>query len=146
MADPIDDLNLPGVGAWATFAYYFTCTTWLVAWVAAQGLHLHLSAPEPYRYGILLGLPVGLIGVYFNRTVVWQTSIDQPQRFQARLDQALADMGFQLQADSPAATYRVYTRPAFGNLLAQRIRVQLQAEQAAIAGRAAQVKQLQQKL
>lgn len=146
MADPADDLNLQGIGTWTTFVYYFTCTTLLIAFVTSQGLHLSLATPAPYRYGLLLGVPAGLLGVYFNRTVVWQTPVENVQAFQSQLEQALADIGFDLVATPQTSDYRVYTRPAFGNFLSQRIRVQFQAGQAAIAGRAAHLRRLRAKL
>lgn len=149
MADNEERASLLGVGIWATFIYYFSCTTMIGAIATSQGLGLSLATPQPYRYGVILGLIAGVLGSYFNRTSSMTVGFEEQQAFSAQLNQALADMGFELQPAAPSdlgPDYLIYQRAAMGRWLSGQIFVQLSQHSATIASRSIHIKQLRQKI
>ncbi len=149
MTDQEDGITLLGVGFWPTFIYYFSCTALIVAIATSQGLNLSLTTPQPYRYGVLLGLLAGLIGAYFNRTTSLTVAFQDQQEFTVQLQQTLAEMGFEPQSEVVAdlgADYLIYQRSALGRLLSGKIFVQMAPHSVTISSRAIHIQQLQQKL
>ncbi|MEQ9550938.1 MAG: hypothetical protein RIM23_15150 [Coleofasciculus sp. G3-WIS-01] len=133
-----------GPGFWATFYYYFTGMTLIVALLASQVLGLSLTQPLPYRYGITLGLVAGLLGAYFNRSVTLSLEFKNKKVFTQTLNTTLAEMGFEPQAE--INNFLVYQRPALRNVFSGKVFVQIEKGMATIVSRASTIKRLRQKI
>jgi len=133
-----------GPGFWATFYYYFTGMTLVVAVLASQVLGLSLTQPLPYRYGITLGLVAGLVGAYFNRSVTLSLEVKQKKVFTKTLNNTLSDMGF--EPKSELDDFVVYQRSALRNLFSGKVFVQIDNGMAVIISRASIIRRLRQKL
>lgn len=133
-----------GPGFWATFYYYFTGMTLIVALLASQFLGLSLTQPLPYRYGITLGLVAGLIGAYFNRSVTLSLEFKNKKDFTKTLNTTLADMGFETKSE--INNFVVYQRPMVRNLFSGKVFVQIENGIATIISRASTIRRLRQRL
>jgi hypothetical protein len=133
-----------GPGFWATFYYYFTGMTLVVAVLASQVLGLSLTQPLPYRYGITLGLVAGLVGAYFNRSVTFSLEFKNKKAFTKTLNKTLSDMGF--EPKSEIDDFVVYQRPALRNIFSGKVFVQIDDGIATIISRASIIRRLRQKI
>ncbi|MEQ8541842.1 MAG: hypothetical protein RIB93_30830 [Coleofasciculus sp. D1-CHI-01] len=133
-----------GPGFWATFYYYFTGMTLVVAVLASQVLGLSLTQPLPYRYGITLGFVAGLVGAYFNRSVTFSLEFKNKKVFTKTLNKTLSDMGF--EPKSEIDSFVVYQRPALRNLFSGKVFVQIDSGIATIISRASIIRRLRQKI
>ena len=133
-----------GPGVWATFYYYFTGMTLIVALLASQVLGLSLTQPLPYRYGITLGLFAGLMGAYFNRSVTLSLEFKNKKNFTNKLNTSLAEMGFEPQSEID--NFVVYQRSALRNVFSGKVLVQIENGMATIVSRASTIRRLRQKI
>ncbi|KKI99982.1 hypothetical protein [Prochlorothrix hollandica] len=150
-----------GPGFRLTFAYYFSATLLLSAYLFSRLLKLDLASPLPYELGALAGLSVAIVGTYFNRNQTVEWPVTSPKRFGNRLDQVLRDLGFSPQGvwepeDAPAAPepdaapklpVLLYQRSA-SNLgwTASQVYVQIGPQSAKVMGRAIVLGQIRQRL
>ncbi|MFP4120827.1 hypothetical protein [Coleofasciculus sp.] len=131
-------------GFWATFYYYFTGMTLIVAVLASQVLGLSLTQPLPYRYGITLGLVAGLVGAYFNRSVTLSLEFKNKKAFSKTLNKTLSAMGF--EPTSEIDNFVVYQRPALRSLFSGKVFVQIDNGIATIISRASLIRRLRQEI
>lgn len=136
-----------GPGATSTFLYYFSTTSLVVSIAASRALHVGWGTSAPQQIGLLGGLLAGGLGAYFNRT----TSFTIPLKtkgdrgaFLSRLVDTMSQLGYQ-QKEQDGELY-VYERQNLGKYLSGKVFVMLEAEQATIASRAIQVRQVQSAL
>lgn len=134
----------PGPGFLPTFLYYFVCTSVITVLVISQQGGISLSDGALYRASSLMGLGLGLIGAYFNRSKLISISFQDKKIFQARLNQVLAELGY--EEKSQMEEFTVYERPNFQGVLSGKIFVQIEQDSASIAGRASKVATLGRKL
>ena len=133
-----------GLGFWATFYYYFTGMTLIVAFLASQVLGLSLTQPFPYRYGITIGLIAGLVGAYFNRSMTLSLEFKNKKAFTNTLNTSLSEMGF--EPKSELDDFVVYQRPALRNLFSGKVFVKIENGMATIISRASIIRRLRQKI
>ncbi|MGF1604278.1 MAG: hypothetical protein ACFCU8_20140 [Thermosynechococcaceae cyanobacterium] len=138
---------LPGPGVGFTFLYYFSMSIVIVL-LAAQGIDLPIGSVELYRDGIVLGLLVGGAGVYFNRTASFEIYDQDSSRLQHQLEQSLADMRFELDADATEQQehYAVYRRSGLARLFSGSVFVARRPTETQIVSRASILRQLQKTL
>lgn len=132
------------LGFWATFVYYFSSTTLIGALAAAQALHLGLSTGEPYRYGIGLGLLAGLVGAYYNRSVVLEINFTDRDAFLTQLNQTLTNLGF--TPHEQLEDYQIYRRSGLSHFFTGSIMVKVADRQATLLSRAANIRRLKRLL
>jgi hypothetical protein len=125
-----------------TFLYYFASTTLIVLAIASQGMEMSLQAKLPYQLGTSLGLVVGLIGAYFNRSATISASFQNAKAFTQQLDEALAQIGFEKKTQLDDFT--VYSKSALSTLFSGKIFVKIDKSSATIVGRASNIKRLKQ--
>lgn len=145
-----------GPGFTATFLYYFTSATLLATLVATKGLNLSLASGLPQQLGLVVGLAAGAAGGYFNRTVALSIAAPNTARTRAKVEAALSDMGYSLDAPNPAISepatgeasspLSVYVRSPLRRLLSGRIYIQQDGNQLTMASRAGHMRQLQRRL
>lgn len=135
---------IPGPDFWPTFLYYFVGTTLIVALVTSQGLGLELGTRVPLQVGMLIGLVAGLAGAYWNRSIEVCVTFRDRAVFIETLERSLAEMGF--EAKSELDEFVVYEKSALSTLFAGRIFLRVEKNRATIAGRASNVRRLQQQL
>ena len=162
MSNSQEQTDLPGPGLGVTFLYYFSMTTLIVVVVGAPSWNWNLASAQLYQYGVAFGLFAGVVGTYFNRTISFDVTFKNSNRFVTNLNQVLADMGFE-QKDSSSERlddsetkkskdstqrYLTYQRSTLASLLGGKVYVILRptAKAATIASRAAIIRRLRQKL
>lgn len=133
-----------GPGFTATFLYYFVTTAVIVTFVSAKALNLGVGTGLPQQTGLLAGLIAGLLGAYFNRTVTQSIAIQNKKTFLKELNTTLSQLGYEQSAQD--GDVLVYERPNLAKFLAGKVYVQLDGNQATIATRAAQLKQIRSHL
>lgn len=130
-----------GPGFLATFLYYFSTTALLTTFIISKGLDLNVGTGLPQQIGVVIGLLVGLLGGYFNRTTSFSVAFTNRDKFVKSLDSTLSEMGYEV-VDSPDDVdddIIVYRRSALGRFLSGKVFVQLEPHEATIASRSVQV-------
>lgn len=135
---------MTGPGFLPTFLYYCAGTTVIVAFVLAKGLDSSASIRELYQIGLLVGIGVGGFGAYLNSHREIELPIKNRGAFLAQLNRTLTDLGYVEQAELDGI--KVYQRPFPSNIFSGKLFIQLAPKQAAIAGRASQVRRMQKRL
>jgi hypothetical protein len=133
-------MHSSGPGFLPTFLYYFVGTTVIVAIVAVQGLGMSLETGNPYQLGLPVGLVAGLIGAYFNRSIVVTVPFPHRGTFLKTLKQALTQLGY-AETDQ-LDEFTVYERSGLSKVFSGRLFIQVEKTSAAIAGRSRNVKAL----
>jgi hypothetical protein len=133
-----------GPGFTATFLYYFATTGVIFTLVAMQSMGLSPTSGLPQQLGIAGGLVAGLIGAYFNRSMTIAVPLSNQKKKLAPLETALRTMGYQQVSEED--TVRVYERSNLSKWLSGKIYVQIEKDQATIAGRAVHIRRLQKEL
>jgi hypothetical protein len=127
-----------------TFVYYFATTAMILTLAFSQATGLAIATGIPQQVGTIGGLLVGLLGIYFNRSVVVTTEFKDRKKFLAELDKILAALDYQLLSE--ADDIRVYERSGFRKWLSGRVFVKLEKQQATIASRAVHMRRLEPEL
>jgi hypothetical protein len=127
-----------------TFIYYFATTALILTLVVSQSTGLSIASGIPQQVGAIGGVLVGLVGIYFNRSVMIITNFSDRQKFLTELDAILTTMDYQLLTE--ADDIRVYERSGFRKWLSGRVFVQIEKQQATIASRAVHMRRLEPEL
>jgi hypothetical protein len=156
-----------GPGFTLTFLYYFVSSALLGTFAASQALGIGLSTRIPFQIGVVLGVIVGGVGAYFNRSVTIELPIQGRKQFINRLSQILIQMGFEPQAEpelgpiaepeteleaKPEAKetdldgITIYEKSILGTLLSGSVYVKLGSETATVMSRAATIRRLEKVL
>lgn len=133
----------PGFGM--TFLYYFSVTALITAFLTTRGLHIDMETGIPNQLGLITGSLAGLLGGYFNRSVLLELPITNRKSFIKQLNQVLADMGYEL-SDTLEDDVMVYQRSALRQLFSGQIYIQITPKQAVLSSRSTQIKQIQKRL
>ncbi|WP_299410858.1 hypothetical protein [Acaryochloris sp. IP29b_bin.148] len=148
-------LTGPGIGL--TFLYYFSMTVIIVMFVGSRSAAFTFASPELRQYGTLAGLVAGLLGTIVNRNVAMDITFDNRRKFQTRLTQTLATIGFELEAVDEDITddetnpeeegaYLSYFRSGVAGWFAGGIYVVISDRAATISSRAINIRRLRQLL
>jgi hypothetical protein len=143
-----------GPGFLPTFLYYFVGTALLFTLVASKALGLSVETGLPQQVGAVGGVVAGLIGAYFNRTMVFSVPFTNKKTFLNRLESTLTQLGYQLVPEDESSPEQdadpvlVYERSSSRNWLSGKIFVQLDETEktATIASRAAMIRRLKKEL
>lgn len=125
----------------STFIYYFAITAIVITGIVSQATGLPIATGIPQQIGALGGVLVGLVGVYFNRSVSIVVPFLEEKKFLVELETLLTAMGYQLQAEGE--NVRVYARSGISKWLAGRIFVKFEVQEATIASRAVQMRKIE---
>ncbi|NJK47296.1 hypothetical protein HC931_02980 [Candidatus Gracilibacteria bacterium] len=136
---------LQGPNFWVVFLYYFSGTTLIVLFVASQGMGMSLDMALPYQMGTLCGLISGIIGAYFNRSVIISLTFPNPKTLVLELDKALAQIGFEQKTQLD--DYTIYSQSnTLRTVFSGKIFVKIENNCAQISGRSRYVKRLKDAL
>lgn len=130
-----------GPGVAPTFLYYFSATALLFTLVAAKGLGVSIRSEIPQQVGLLGGLLAGVVGAYFNRTIVRAFNPMPDKTLPTTLVDVLSRMGYQLAEEVEGV--QVYERSGLSRLFSGRVFVQREGQGLRVAGRSLQVKAIQ---
>jgi hypothetical protein len=133
-----------GPGFLPTFLYYFTGATIIFTLLAVKGLGLSLETGIPAQLGVVSGLIVGGVGTYLNQTTTFSIQFRDRKKFLKELKTSLNELGY--EPTSEVDGIQIYERSSVRKLLSGRIYIQLEGNQATIAGRAASMRRLQKAL
>jgi hypothetical protein len=136
-----------GPGFSATFLYYFASVSLLFTVVTVQGMGIGYETGIPQGVGVVTGLLAGLVGAYFNRTIVKVIPLQGKKKMLATLESTLTQMGY--QQVSEAENTKIYERSGFSKWLSGKVFVQVdpkQLDQLTIASRAVQIRQIRKQL
>jgi hypothetical protein len=130
-----------GPGFLPTFLYYFVGTTVIVAIVVTQGLGLNPETGIPYQLGLPAGLLAGLVGAYFNRSIVIHIPFEHRHRFSKTLTDTLTQLGY--AETGKFDEFSVYERAGLSKFFSGKIFIQVEKTSATIAGRSRMIRTLQ---
>lgn len=152
-----ENIQLTGPGIGLTFLYYFSMTVVIVVFVGSRSTAFTFASPELHQYGVVAGLIAGILGTIVNRNVTMNIAFDNRTQFQARLNQQLAEIGFELEEfaeettdDSPRleeeGEYLSYFRSGLAGWFAGGIYVVLSDRSATISSRAINIRRIRKLL
>lgn len=142
-----DEPTLPaGPGFGLTFLYYFCGTALVTTLLAVKTLGIGLDTGLPNQLGLVFGAAGGGLGALINRSSTIEVPFSSPKKFKAKLDAALADMGYTEDRTADLDGVLVYRRSFLRQLLSGKIYVLLQAKQAQISSRIVHVQRLKRRL
>ncbi|KAI9130999.1 hypothetical protein [Acaryochloris sp. CCMEE 5410] len=152
-----EDTQLTGPGIGLTFLYYFSMTVIIVMFIGSRSDAFTFASPELRQYGTLAGLVAGIIGTIVNRNVTMAITFENRNRFQTRLNQKLAEIGFEPEeledeitdntADpEPEGEYLSYFRSGLAGQFAGGVYVLLSARSATISSRAINIRRIRKLL
>jgi hypothetical protein len=127
-----------------TFIYYFATTALILTLVISQSTGLAIASGIPQQVGAIGGVLVGLVGIYFNRSVMVTAHFSDRKKFLTELEAILTTMDYKLLTEEE--DIRVYERSGFRKWLSGRVFVQLEKQQATIATRAVHMRCLEPEL
>ena len=151
------DNQLTGPGIGLTFLYYFSMTVIIVMFIGSRSAAFTFASPELRQYGTLAGLVAGIIGTIVNRNVTMDITFENRNRFQTRLNQKLAEIGFELEELDEETTdntanpelegeYLSYFRSGLAGQLAGGVYVVLTERSATISSRAINIRRIRKLL
>ncbi len=135
-----------GPGASVTFLYYFVSTSLITSFLTLKVLPITAKSGLPQQLGLILGVVVGAIATYFNRTATVTLSGQGNKAFMNQLEQVLNQLGYQPADGDDGDEVQVYERSALAKLLSGKVFVQIEGDQVTIASRAGQLRQLRRTL
>jgi|GEM_PF-3843834 len=107
--DP-DPPAIEGLDVKVVFIYYFAWATAITAFTTSQVFHWSLLSPFPYRWGLAVGVVVGVIAAYWNHTTMLALPLANPQQVPPQLQAWLTAHGYALAERH--GQVQIY-RPAF---------------------------------
>lgn len=130
-----------GPGTFGTFVYYFVLSAVILSISASFIFDRETGIPQ--QISAIGGTVIAAIITYFNRTVITPLSIANGADFFHQFKNILAGLGYQQveQLDEVSIFERTDKKWLFGKIF-----LRTQPEQATIAGRAAQVRQIRRQL
>ncbi len=133
-----------GPGILPTFLYYFSGTALVSTLLAVKALNVGMDTGIPSQLGLVVGLFGGVVGAFFNRSVVLEVPFKHRKNFLKTLNSALAEMGYELAADTDDGA--VYERSPLRQLLSGKVFVQISGQTATICSRSIHIKALRKRL
>ncbi|HEY9698692.1 MAG TPA: hypothetical protein V6D10_15625 [Trichocoleus sp.] len=130
-----------GPGAFGTFVYYFVLSAVILSISASFIFDRETGIPQ--QISVVGGVIIASISTYFNRTVITPFSISNGAEFLNQFKAILTASGYQQveQIDEVSIFERSKQKWLSGKIF-----LRTEAEQATIAGRAAQVRRIRQQL
>lgn len=154
-----------GPGFWFTFVYYTVMATTVAALSSAPLLFGGRLGLEAIETALPIGLVLGLLGGYFNRTASLELTSRNATELRGQLDRLLTDWEFgaidpadfnndfnndQLNESSkpidPSAAVQVYERTSWRKWFSGRVFVRVDRQTATIVSRASLIRKLQRQL
>ncbi len=148
-----------GPGFLFTFVYYTVTATIVAALVGAPLLFGGRLGLEAIETALPIGLVLGLLGGYFNRTASLELTARNATELRDQLDRLLAEWEFEAidPADSsnppkadpsnnPLAAVQVYERNSWRKWFSGRVFVRADRQTIAIVSRASLIRKLQRQL
>jgi hypothetical protein len=132
-----------GPGFVPTFLFYFVGTTFISAFVIAQG-STGLEGVNPFQVGILFGLLAGGVGSYYNTHQTVSFPIKNRGAFVKTLKDGLSQMGYKEQEQEEDLT--IYARPMPSSFFSGKLFVQLEQEAAIVSGRSSMIRSLKKRV
>lgn len=152
-----EDTQLTGPGIGLTFLYYFSMTVIIVMFIGSRSAAFTFASPELRQYSTMAGLVAGIIGTIVNRNVTMDITFKNRNRFQTRLNQKLAEIGFELEEvdeemidntanPEPEREYLSYFRSGLAGQFAGGVYVLLSDRSATISSRAINIRRIRKLL
>jgi len=140
-----------GPGFWFTFVYYTVMATIVAALSSAPLLFGGRLGLEAIETALPIGLVLGLLGGYFNRTASLELTTRNATALQSQIDRLLSEWEFgaidPAELDQEAwKAVQVYERNSWRKWFSGRVFVRIDRQTATIVSRASLIRKLQRQL
>ena len=129
------------------FLYYSLGSMAIAAIVGSQALHEAPFSGQSFQAAVPVGLLLGAVATYFNRTVEYAISASNPKALRKKLEACLRERGYGLEGDFKAGEdFQSYRRSSWQKWTTGRIFVKWQGKSVTLIGRSSLIRPLQQEL
>ena len=129
-------MNQLGPSIFVVFLYYSAGSMAIAANVGAQELNATTISGVSFQNAVPLGLLLGAVATYFNRTTEFAIAASNPKALRKKLDAWMMERGYELDSDFKAeGDFQSYRKSSWQRWTTGRIFVKWQGKSVTLVGR-----------